>query len=310
MKTDSIPQITKDSLKTLLEISKRYNAQNQSFDWTNLSTIIAFIIVSGVLGGCVNYHYNLKKDSESDDGNTLLRSVIVGIGASTIVPIFLEITQSRILDGLQKHELKDCILFISFCVLAAISSTRFISSVSDSVMSRLGKLENKQVKIEEKQDQVERKTDTIAEATQQRIGTKTPETTKQLLNATNTEIKSQSQNLDDPCKGRFGGSREDNDFKITVDKIPDPSIKGWYNLIFKVMDKDPNRKKLDGQVRFHLHPTFTPDIETVNVENGVAKLNKIAWGAFTIGVEILNTGSKLELDLGDEPDLPDDFKSR
>lgn len=301
MKTDTI---SRDSLSSLIAISKKYAIQNQSFDWTTFWTIIAIIIASGIIGGCVNYYYNLKKDSENEDVNTLTRSIIVGIGASIIVPIFLEITQSRILEGLKSHIINDYILFISFCVLAGITSTRFISSVSDSVLSRIGK-------VEDAAKDAKQKTDTLIKATEQRGGTqKISETTKQLIGATNTEIKSESSDLDDPCKGRFGGSREDDDFKILVDKVPDPSIKGWYNLTYKVIAKDPSRKKLEGQVRFHLHPTFKPDVETVQVINGVVKLNKIAWGAFTIGVEILSTGSKLELDLKDEPDLPDDFKNR
>ena len=300
MKTDTI---SRDSLRSLIAISKKYTMQNQSFDWTTFWTIIAIIIASGIIGGCVNYYYNLKKDSESD-GNTLKRSIIVGIGASIIVPIFLEITQSRILEGLKSHLINDYILFISFCVLAGITSTRFISSVSDSVLSRIGK-------AEDAAKDAKQKADTLIKATEQRGGTqKISETTKQLIEATNTEIKSESSDLDDPCKGRFGGSREDNDFKISVDKVPDPSIKGWYNLTYRVIAKDPSRKRLEGQVRFHLHPTFKPDVETVEVINGIAKLNKIAWGAFTIGVEILATGSKLELDLKDEPDLPVDFKNR
>jgi hypothetical protein len=308
MKSDSV-HITRDSLDKLLAISKKYAIQNQSFDWTTFGTIILIIIISGLIGGCVNYYYGLKQDSENDKVNSLNRSIIVGIGAAMIVPIFLQITQSNILNGLRSQSLNDYILFISFCVLAGISSTRFITSVSDSVLSRIGELESKQVQVEKKQEQVERKTDTIAAVTQQRIGTKTSEITKQLIQVTNTEIKSQSRNLDDPHKGEYG-DREDNDFKVSVDKIPDPNIKGWYNLTYKVVAKDPSKTKLEGKVRFHLHPTFTPDVETVDVINGVAKLNKIAWGAFTIGVEILSTGSKLELDLGDEPDLPDDFKNR
>ncbi|MEA5460652.1 YEATS-associated helix-containing protein [Arcicella sp. LKC2W] len=301
MKTDTIP-ITKDSLKALLEISKKYTAQNQSFDWVNFWAIITFIIVSGVIGGCVNYYYNLKKDSEGNDGNTLFRSVIVGIGASIIVPIFLEITQSRILDGLQNHKLNDCILFISFCVLAAITSTRFISTVSDSVLNRVSK-------AEDTAKEAKQKADTLVKATEQRGGTqKITETTKQIIEASGIENK--PDDLDDPCKGKFGRSREDENYKISVDKIADPSIKGWYNLTYKVFAKDPSKVKLEGQVRFHLHPTFKPDVETVDVVNGVAKLKRVAWGAFTIGIEILSTGTKLELDLEDEPDLPDDFKKR
>lgn len=47
MKTNT-SHITKDSLKTLLEISNKYTTPNQSFEWSNFLTIIAFIIVSGV----------------------------------------------------------------------------------------------------------------------------------------------------------------------------------------------------------------------------------------------------------------------
>ena len=301
MKVDSV-HITRDSLNILLSISEKYKAQNQSFEWSTFWIIIATLFVSGLIGGCVNYYYNLKKDSENNDGNTLKRSIIVGIGASIIVPIFLEITQSRVLQGLQDYKLNDYILFISFCVLAAITSTRFISSVSDSVLSRLDKAEGDA-------KEAKQKADTLIKATQQRGGTqKVSETTKQLIRGSNLETV--SANLDDPRKGKFGGKREDENFKITVDKIPDPSIKGWYNLTYIVSAKDPSRKKLEGEVVFHLHPTFKPDVETVKVINGVAKLNRIAWGAFTIGVEILSTGSKLELDLSEEPDLPDDFKKR
>jgi hypothetical protein len=303
MKPDSIPlQITKDSLKVLQDIAKKYAIQNQSFDWNIFATIIITIIISGLIGGCVNYYYGLKQDSENDKVNSLNRSIIVGIGAAMIVPIFLQITQSNILNGLKNQSLNDYILFISFCVLAGISSTRFISSVSDSVLSRINK-------AEDTAKEAKQKADTLVKATEQRGGTqKISETTKELVKVTSLEKK--PVNLDDPCKGQFGGSREDNDFKVSVDKLPDPNIKGWYNLTFKVVAKNPSKTKLEGQVRFHLHPTFKPDVETVDVINGVAKLNKIAWGAFTIGVEILNTGSKLELDLGDEPDLPDDFKDR
>jgi type II secretory pathway pseudopilin PulG len=301
MKVDSV-YISSDSLNKLLSISEKYKAQNQGFEWTTFWVIIATLLISGLIGGCVNYYYNLKKDSENNEINTFPRSIIVGIGASLIVPIFLEITQSRILQGLEDYKLNDYILFISFCVLAAITSTRFISSVSDSILSRLDKAEGVA-------KEAQQKADTLIKATQQRGGTKkVSETTKQLLQESNLETV--SANLDDPCKGNYGGKREDENFKITVDKIPDPSINGWYNLTYVVTAKNPSQKKLEGDVVFHLHPTFKPDVETVKAINGVAKLNKIAWGAFTIGVEILSTGSKLELDLGDEDDLPDDFKKR
>ena len=43
MKTDSIC-IKTDSLKTLLDISKKYNAQNQIFDWTNFGQLLLLLL--------------------------------------------------------------------------------------------------------------------------------------------------------------------------------------------------------------------------------------------------------------------------
>lgn len=132
---------------------------------------------------------------------------------------------------------------------------------------------NRITKAEDTAKEAKLKADTLVKATEQRGGTqKITETTKQLIQATG--IENIAVDLDDPRKGKFGGSREDDNFKISVDKIPDPTIKGWYNLTYKVFAKDPSKVKLEGQVRFFLHPTFKPDVETVDTVNGIAKLNK------------------------------------
>lgn len=304
---DSIT-IVKDSLNRLLATAKKYSEINQSVDWTDFWIIVAIVLVSGILGGLVNYYYNLKKTPDENEVHTLKRSIVIGVGAAIVVPIFLEVTQSKVLQGVINNELNQVVLLVSFCVLAAISSTRFISSVSDSVMSRLEKVEKKANVATETAQEAGQKAEVSIKATEQRGGTKTlPETTKRLLSATES---TQDINMDDPQKGQFGGKAQQNGFELTLARAEEiKSVKGWYELTFKVKALEPETKPLKGEVTFHLHPTFKPSVEMVKVVNGVALLSKIAWGAFTIGAE-LEDGTRLEYDLAENMDLPEDFRKR
>jgi hypothetical protein len=113
---------------------------------------------------------------------------------------------------------------------------------------------------------------------------------------------------DDPQKGQWGG-REANHRKITVGKIhPLKADPDYYRIPLEVRSTDPAGYPLTGKVRFHLHNSFSPDVEEVEVENGVARLTLVAYGAFTVGAE-LSDGTKLELDLADDDiDAPKQFK--
>jgi outer membrane murein-binding lipoprotein Lpp len=305
--------IAQDSLNRLLATAKKYSEINKSVDWADFWIIVAIVLVSGILGGLVNYYYNLKKAPDENEVHTIGRSLIIGVGAAIIVPIFLEVTQSKVLQGVINNELNQVVLLVSFCVLAAISSTRFISSVSDSVISRLTK-EVKDTKEEakiakEEAKEAKQKADVTITAIEQRGGTKTlPGTTKRLLSATKSLS---SIDTNDPIKGQFGGKPKDENenFELLLADFTESSVKGWYNLTFKVRALNPSKKPLEGNVTFYLHPTFRPDVEKVKVVNGVALMSKIAWGAFTIGAE-LEDGTQLEYDLAENTDLPQDFRKR
>jgi hypothetical protein len=61
-------------------------------------------------------------------------------------------------------------------------------------------------------------------------------------------------------------------------------------------------------VTFYLHDTFDPDEETVEARDGVAKLEVVAYGAFTVGARTAE-GVTLELDLsGKDVEAPQSFK--
>ncbi|MEQ1762148.1 MAG: pYEATS domain-containing protein [Pyrinomonadaceae bacterium] len=115
---------------------------------------------------------------------------------------------------------------------------------------------------------------------------------------------------DDPQKGRWGGKSESNGLKVVVGEISQlKSDPAYYNVPVKVVSTDPKAHPLKGKVRFHLHDTFSPEVDEVIATNNSAKLNLVAYGAFTVGVET-EDGTQLEVDLANEPGAPRKFRER
>lgn len=299
-------KIYRDSIRVLNEkIAVLQQHGLSPSKWGVFFEIMLLIFISGIIGGVVNYYYNLKVDDEENEIHSLKRSIYLGIGATFVVPVFLIITQSKIIDGISNgNNLSDYIVFVSFCVLASIMSSKFLSAVSDSVIKQLED-------VKAKTKEVNAKTNASIKAIEQRGGSKISETTSSLV----TKVAALENNteeiefLDDPRKGKFGGKPTNDDFSLTVTPYEEVSIKGWYNLIFKVksLKKDT---PLTGTVTFYLHPTFKPDKQTVDVINGEASISRIAWGAFTIGAEIHMNNTKLELDLAQDMRFSKEFRNR
>lgn len=123
-----------------------------------------------------------------------------------------------------------------------------------------------------------------------------------------------SVDADDPTRGRFG-RRKSRD-GLLVDAVIKPIRKEpeWFDVVLTVR-ADPKAGSAvqplrNGQrVRFHLHPTFRQPVVSVRVQKGVARLNRYAWGAFTVGVEIPDR-TCLEIDLSEKKDAPAKFRGR
>jgi len=115
---------------------------------------------------------------------------------------------------------------------------------------------------------------------------------------------------DDPNKGKFGGRAERDGYRLAAEVTPVPQSTELF-LIHAWVEASAGRPPLrDGaNVVFHLHPTFVPPAAVVVASGGSAALDRLAWGAFTIGVEV--EGVRLELDLAtDVPAAPALFRSR
>lgn len=114
----------------------------------------------------------------------------------------------------------------------------------------------------------------------------------------------------DPNKGKFGGKAESNGRRLTA-RVTSVSGNSELFLIQAQVTGSETAPLQDGtRVSFHLHPTFHHSIVQVDVKNNKAALERVAWGAFTIGVKIEGESTSLELDLAELADAPALFRSR
>jgi len=115
---------------------------------------------------------------------------------------------------------------------------------------------------------------------------------------------------EDPHKGRFGETSERNGRRLSVAsfEINDDET---LDITLRVdASADAANRPLAGPVSFHLHPTFPRQVVTHRAKKGVADCVIEAYGAFTIGVEVIDEKLKLELDLATQPELPMWFRRR
>lgn len=116
-------------------------------------------------------------------------------------------------------------------------------------------------------------------------------------------------NSSDPQKGQWGGDRANKTRKITVGEItPLKRDRNFFRIPLSLESTDPVNDPVKGNVTFYLHPTFRSDVRVVEAAGGVATLELVAYGAFTVGVKT-DDGNKLEIDLS-APDIkaPQQFK--
>jgi hypothetical protein len=247
------------------------------------------------------------------------------------------------------NEDKDCIplksylLFAAYCFLAAAAGPRFINGLIDSVLKdkQIADL-NKEKKVitQEKDQAVDEKNNVIVEKEVvskekdelQKIRDKltaqnqqaAKEDLKSALNALSTiePIKFSSEllpkigpitNPDDPQKGRFGGKSENNGRALRAKVKKSPFIPDFFDVSIWVESTEPE-KPLNNDVILYLHDSFRPSVYTIPVnefKDGKALDDEIlAWGAFTVGAVVDNGETLLELDLAEQPEFPDIFRSR
>jgi hypothetical protein len=136
--------------------------KNQTLTETYMWTLIAVMLLSGSFGGLINFFLTIKNDPENA---SVLKSVTIGVGASFLVPLFLNMISSNLIDTIKgtngaPADHSKILVFAGFCLIAAISSSAFIQTLSDRILNE-AKAARKQA-AEAKAEAV-RATDQVAE---------------------------------------------------------------------------------------------------------------------------------------------------
>jgi tetratricopeptide (TPR) repeat protein len=101
----------------------------------SLSALIVHVVVmilAGIYGGIINYFLESEK-AISRSKLTIWQMIVIGIGASFLVPLFLTLISSNLVN-LKQLEFSKILVFFGFCLIAAISSRRFIMTISERLL--------------------------------------------------------------------------------------------------------------------------------------------------------------------------------
>lgn len=99
--------------------------------------LIGVMIAGGLLGGGVNFLL-AKADEPADAPSkaSVTRSILAGVLAAFLVPLFLQMLSSDLLERTKRDPLA-VLIFLGFCLVAAVSSRAFITTISDKLISEL-----------------------------------------------------------------------------------------------------------------------------------------------------------------------------
>ena len=121
----------------------------------HLIILIGIMLISGAFGGYLNYLHNFDtKDQEKRDFGTRSKYILLGIGAAFLIPLFLKMLESELLSG--DSDNLNYLIFGGFCLIAAIFSRRFISSIGDKVLEAAKNAEKAALESKQKSESTQR----------------------------------------------------------------------------------------------------------------------------------------------------------
>lgn len=101
--------------------------------------IIILMIGAGLLGGITNY---FRIEQEKKDLFSFFKNVLMGISASLLIPLFLNMISSNLFKESASDSLKLFILF-GFCLIASLSSKAFIETISARLLNEMKETKKK-----------------------------------------------------------------------------------------------------------------------------------------------------------------------
>ena len=148
----------------------------------HILTLVLIMIVSGAFGGFLNYLHNFDTiEKEQRNGLFKYKYIFLGIGSAFLVPAFLKMIASDLINNKDKFDNNCYLIFAGFCLIAAIFSRRFINTIGEKILEAAKKAE---VTSKENKQQIET-TKIELTSTQERI-----EDVKLAFDLNNVEQKS------------------------------------------------------------------------------------------------------------------------
>ena len=132
--------------------------------------IIGIMALAGALGGVGNYLMsdNVTIIEDVEPTSLLFKACILGIIAAGIVPIFLTLISSNLMDFSKSDEgtynIK-LLKFASFCLLASLFYNSFLDGANSLLKNQYKELKAETAFVKAKNEELEKRTDSIEEKT-------------------------------------------------------------------------------------------------------------------------------------------------
>lgn len=130
--------------------------------YTFYIVLVVIIILFGFLGGLINYFNKPRQEDKDLNGREFWKSIITGVGASFLVPLFLNMISSNLIIESMKSPYQ-LLVIGGFCLIASISAKPFIDSMTDKVVKQ----------IQEDHKELKREVSAVAKEVDSVVGTQT-----------------------------------------------------------------------------------------------------------------------------------------
>ena len=255
----------------------------------SLLLVVAIMLGAGILGGFVNFCLTNPDDTPSPN---IARSLVVGTAASLLVPLFLNMISSDLVSQIKDGDVTKSFILLGFCLVAAISSTAFIRTLSDKVLDQAKQATKRAREAQAGVTQVDKKIELIEAHGNLPGSINSPATVAEVGTLEDADWNT------DPNKGEFGGAPAANDRVLEATITPAAGSDSAACKVRLCVRSTNPAKPLTGDVTFHLHPTFRQwKSYKVPVKGGVAEDTITSWGRFTVGAVADEGATSLELDL-------------
>lgn len=104
--------------------------------------LVSIMLIAGMFGGYLNYLHNFDTtENEGKNKLAITKYILLGIGSAFLVPAFLKMIASDLIKQSNNFENNCYLIFGGFCLIAAIFSRRFITTIGEKILEAAKKAE-------------------------------------------------------------------------------------------------------------------------------------------------------------------------